>query len=389
MASFQKYQTKDGYKWLYKIYTTVDPKTGKKKQTTKRGFKTKKEAQLHAAKVETELNTGTFIDNKNVQLSVFLNEWLVTYKENKVRKNTYELHKLAIEKHIIPFFNSCKLFDLTPSLCQKFVNHLFEKGYSTNTVKNYSRTLKNALFKAVDLQLIPQTPFKNIVIAKNDGMETKNNNFLEGPEVDVFVEGLKKEEGHYFTLFFTLLHSGMRKGEALALRWEDVNFREGTITIKHTFTYDYINQDNVFARPKTKASYRTIVLADFLIKKLKEHRIEQNKFKLKLGEDYHDLSLVFARKNGLPHPKSTLKMVMSRILKKANLPNITIHGLRHTHAVLLLEAGYSMKEVQERLGHESIQITSDIYAHISKEMVKKSVSKYEEFARLNLKYGQK
>ncbi|TKI88524.1 site-specific integrase, partial [Bacillus cereus] len=75
---------------------------------------------------------------------------------------------------------------------------------------------------------------------------------------------------------------------------------------------------------------------------------------------------------------------MTRILKKANVTNITIHGLRHTHAVLLLDAGYSMKEVQERLGHDSIQITSDIYAHISKELNKKSLSKYEEFAKHNL-----
>ncbi|MED1535884.1 site-specific integrase [Bacillus pseudomycoides] len=163
-----------------------------------------------------------------------------------------------------------------------------------------------------------------------------------------------------------------------------MDLEEGTISIRHTFTYDYKNLDNLFAKPKTKASYRTIILADFLIQILKNHKLEQNKYKLKLGGLYHDLSLVFARENGLPYPKSTLQRAMTRILKKANVTNITIHGLRHTHAVLLLDAGYSMKEVQERLGHDSVQITSDIYAHISKEMNKKNLNKYEAFAKRNL-----
>ncbi|WP_255288717.1 Arm DNA-binding domain-containing protein [Bacillus pseudomycoides] len=113
MASFQKYQTKDGAKWLYKIYTTIDSKTGKKKQTTKRGFKTKKEAQLHAAKAETEFSNGTFIEDKNVLISTFLNDWLITYKKGKVRNHTYNLHKTAINKHIVPFFGSYKVFDIT------------------------------------------------------------------------------------------------------------------------------------------------------------------------------------------------------------------------------------------------------------------------------------
>ncbi|CAI8810112.1 MULTISPECIES: tyrosine-type recombinase/integrase [Bacillus] len=383
MASFRKYQTKDGAKWLYKIYTTIDPKTGKKKQTTKRGFKTKKEAQLHAAKAETELSNGTFIEDKNVMISTFLNDWLITYKKGKVRNHTYNLHKTAINKHIVPFFGSYKVFDITPSLCQKFVNHLLEEGYSENSVKNYTAPLKGALLKAVDLQLIQQTPFRGIVIAKSD-TEDKKIKHLEGQEVNTFVQKLKDTEPHYFSLFFTLLHTGIRKGEALALRWDDIDLEEGTISIRHTFTYDYKNLDNLFAKPKTKASYRTIILADFLIQILKNHKLEQNKCKLKLGGLYHDLSLVFARENGLPYPKSTLQRAMTRILKKANVTNITIHGLRHTHAVLLLDAGYSMKEVQERLGHDSIQITSDIYAHISKEMNKKSLNKYEAFAKRNL-----
>ncbi|TKJ06185.1 site-specific integrase, partial [Bacillus cereus] len=316
MASFQKYQTKDGFKWLYKIYTTTDPQTGKKKQTTKRGFKTKKEAQLHAAKTEMELDNGLFIDNKNILLATFINDWLLTYKKGKIRNHTFNLNTTAINKHIIPFFGVYKLLDITPDLCQKFVNHLLENGYSENSVKNYTAPLKGALLKAVDLQLIQQTPFRGIVIAKSDA-EEKRIKHLEGKEVNAFVETLKETEHHYFALFFTLLHTGMRKGEALALQWSDIDLEEGTISIRHTFTYDYNNLDNLRAKPKTKASYRTILLADFLVKILKEHKLEQKKHKLKSGQKYHDLSLVFARENGLPYPKSTLQRAMTRILKKA------------------------------------------------------------------------
>lgn len=200
-------------------------------------------------------------------------------------------------------------------MCQKFVNHLLDQGYKESSFKNYTAPLKGALLKAVDLLLIQQTPFRGIVIAKSDA-EEKRIKHLEEQEVNSFVETLKETERHYFTLLFTLLHTGMRKGEALDLQWSDINLENGTLHIRHTFTYDYNNLDNLRTKPKTKASYRTILLADFLVRVLKEHKLEQNKHKLKSGEKYHDHSLVFARENGLPYSKSTLQRAMTRILKK-------------------------------------------------------------------------
>ncbi|MFD4815109.1 tyrosine-type recombinase/integrase [Peribacillus butanolivorans] len=147
--------------------------------------------------------------------------------------------------------------------------------------------------------------------------------------------------------------------------------------------------DKMFGPPKTETSYRKIFIDESLAALLSRHVIKQKEKKLKLADRYHrETNLVFERGNG-PYSKSTLHRAFIRICRKAGITkNITIHGLRHTHAVLLLESGASLKDVQERLGHKSIQTTADIYAHVSKELEEKSVvgySKYMDYAQHNMK----
>lgn len=149
----------------------------------------------------------------------------------------------------------------------------------------------------------------------------------------------------------------------------------------------------MFGPPKTETSYRKILIDESLTALLTRHVIKQKEIKLKLAERHHrETILVFERGNGLPYSKSTLQRAFIRICRKAGITkHITIHGLRHTHAVLLLESGASLKDVQERLGHKSIQTTADVYAHVSKELEEKGVvgySKYMDYAQHNMKCGQ-
>ncbi|MFC9596971.1 tyrosine-type recombinase/integrase [Peribacillus butanolivorans] len=145
----------------------------------------------------------------------------------------------------------------------------------------------------------------------------------------------------------------------------------------------------MFGPPKTETSYRKVLIDENLAALLSRHVIKQKEIKLKLANrDHRETNLVFERGNGLPYSKSTLHRAFIRICRKAVTKHITIHGLRHTHAVLLLESGASLKDVQERLGHKSIQTTADVYAHMSKELEEKSVvgySKYMDYEQLNMK----
>lgn len=174
----------------------------------------------------------------------------------------------------------------------------------------------------------------------------------------------------------------MRKDEAAALTWNDVDLKTGMITINKTLDFSADSDEELFGDTKTFNSERTIQISTSLIQDLKQHFKHQNQNKLAWNELYkHNLNLVLCRDNGNFMPKSSLFNSFSRILKRIGLPAMPIHSLRHTHAVLLLEAGNDMKYVQERLGHGSMRITADIYTHISKKINESSMEKFEAHMR--------
>jgi integrase len=178
-----------------------------------------------------------------------------------------------------------------------------------------------------------------------------------------------------------LIETGLRKGEAAALQWTDIDLKEKTINITKSLDFKEASKgsENIFGDTKTYHSERTITISQSLANDLHFHKKYQNQNKTALNDYYHfDLNLVLCRNDGNFMPKSSLFNSFSRILKKAEIPSLPIHSLRHTHAVLQLEAGADLKYVQERLGHGSIQITADVYSHISKKIEKERSDKFEE-----------
>ncbi|MCG7406812.1 site-specific integrase [Paenibacillus sp. ACRRX] len=167
--------------------------------------------------------------------------------------------------------------------------------------------------------------------------------------------------------FKVLIETGMRKGEAATLQWTDINLNEMKIDINKTLDFSADEDQELFGDTKTFNSPRIIKISQSLVNDLKDHMKYQNRNKLNLNDKYHhDLNLVLCRDTGNFMPKSSLFNAFERRSKRADLPSVPIHALRHTHAVIMLEADVDMKYLQKRLGHGSIQITSDVYAHISK-----------------------
>ncbi|RSL32772.1 site-specific integrase [Salibacterium salarium] len=176
-----------------------------------------------------------------------------------------------------------------------------------------------------------------------------------------------------------LIETGMRKGEATALQWTDIDLKNGRIDINKSLDFQPDKPEEIFGDPKTYRSTRTITIRQSVINDLKFHQKYQNQNKLALKDHYnHELNLVLCRNDGGHMPKSSLFNAFERILKRAGIPRIPIHSLRHTHAVLLLEAGDDIKYIQKRLGHGSMQITSDVYAHISDKIESDSLSRFDD-----------
>ncbi|MGE6376569.1 tyrosine-type recombinase/integrase [Peribacillus muralis] len=374
MATYRK----RGDKWEYRI-SFKDPFTQKNKLKSKSGFKTKKEAQAAAATEELKLKNGLEIDN-NILLEQFLNDWLHEYKSGTIRKNTFELHERNIQKHIIPYFKKIPLTEIKPIMYQKFLNHLSDQGYSKRTIEIIHTTLNNAMEKAVTLGKIEKNPCKGVTIkGKKNDAELK---FLDSSDIAKFIREAYKYNYIYWIFFKVLIDTGMRKGEAAALQWSDIDLKEKTITINKTLDFSAKNGEELFGDTKTYNSKRVISISQILANDLHFHKKYQNQNRIALNDIYHhSLNLVLCRNDGNFMPKSSLFNAFSRILKNADLPPLPIHSLRHTHAVVQLEAGADMKYVQERLGHGSIQVTSDVYAHISKKIEKDTMDKYETYMK--------
>ncbi|QOT01226.1 site-specific integrase [Brevibacterium sp. JNUCC-42] len=371
MASFRK----QGSGWEYRL-RYKDPFTQKYREKSQRGFSTKKEAQLAASEFEKRIMGG--FEQIDILLSEYLLIWLNEYKQGTIRKNTFVLHKRNIEKHIIPFFSRILLEKVKPVMYQKFLNQLFDKGYSKRSVELVHSTMHNAMSRAVTLGRIEKNPCIGATIKGQQKVQTLK--FMESKDIPYFLQQAYQYNYIYWIYFKLLIETGMRKGEAAALQWSDIDLKQMTISINKTLDFSAKDRRELFGDTKTYHSVRTICISKNLVNDLINHAKYQIQNKLALNDLYHhDLNLVLCRNDGSFIPKSSLFNAFSRILTRAGIPSMPIHSLRHTHAVLLLETGVDMKYIQERLGHGSIRITSDVYAHISKKIETNSISKFEEY----------
>lgn len=372
MASFKKHSTGWEFRIRYK-----DPLSQTFKEKAQRGFETKKEAQIAAAELERKISEG--FEQTDSSLADWLAIWLKEYKTGTVRKNTIELHTNNINKHIVPYFKKLPLQEFKPVMYQAFLNYLLQSGLSRRTVELIHSTLHNAMAKAVVLGKLEKNP---CVGAEIKGQKShKDIRFIESNRIADFLKAAMLYGYIYWIFFKVLIETGLRKGEAAALQLTDLDLDNCMISVTKTLDFNAKDGELLFGDPKTYNSKRTVRFSRSLSDVLRVHLdwIEQNK--KTLGAIYrHDLNLLLCRPDGDIMPKSSLFNAFSRILKRVELPSLPIHSTRHTYAVLLLESGADMKFVQEQLGHGSIQITSDIYAHISKKIEDSNMDRFETYS---------
>jgi len=190
-------------------------------------------------------------------------------------------------------------------------------------------------------------------------------------------------ETPYYTLFYLLLHTGLRRGEALALRWKNVDLGLASLGVSAylsvTETVYKLNGTYIIKEPKTSSGKRRIALSPSLALVLWQHRAEQQAQQALLGKPLADGDFVFAHPDGTPLDPSTVSHAFNKVIRRAGLPHIRLHDLRHTHASLLLRAGVHPKIVQERLGHSSIRVTLDTYSHVMGGLQEAAAQRFDDF----------
>lgn len=374
MATFTSYKTKDGKrKYKFKVYLGKDPLTGKRIETSRQGFNSKKEAQIALRNVQADFEKNGW-KKQNNKLETFddlFYFWLESFK-NTVKSNTAYTKKRRYETSLKSKVGNIKFKKIKVDFCQKLINDLAEKyaGYSLI----YS-CLSQPMDYAVKNGLIDSNPFRLVTYPRHHGNAHPHRkgyeNFYNRDELKEFLSALRdysQQRAFYlFPLCRLLAFSGMRVGEALALEWNDINFITGELTINKTTSFNRELHKVIVQSPKTKNSIRKIYLDEKTLSILKEWKLKQQKLFFIYGVRFDKKEYVFTklRSNRLMYSSNVETSLQEFYKAHKELKPIAPHGFRHTHASLLFEAGATIKEVQERLGHKDAKTTLNIYTHVT------------------------
>ncbi|HFE9851836.1 TPA: site-specific integrase [Enterococcus faecalis] len=374
MANIKKYTKKDGSTtYMFNAYLGVDPLTGKSKRTTRRGFRTQKEAKLALAQLQLEIESGGFVKQDYSRFKDVYELWFEQYK-NTVKETSAHRIQSCFNNQILPYFGNYKIEKISPSYCQSVINKWNIK-YSSIT---FPKTFLNKVFKfSVNQNIIQSNPLEKVVIPRKEkSINKERENFLDKNQLISFLNEIESKENQMiFTAFTVLAYTGLRRGELFALKWSDLNFNNETLSINKTISY-FGNQAKV-SSTKTKNSNRTISIDSSTLSLLKKWKLNQKKVLLSRGirVQNDDIQLIFTDHRNNVCGKNLLANILSRYPEF----KITTHGFRHTHASLLFESGATIKQVQERLGHTDVQTTLNIYTHVSKKVEKDTAKSFLDF----------
>lgn len=376
----KKYTTKNGEtRYLFQTYLGIDPATGKERRTTRRGFKTMKEAKQAERNLLLDVEENGLPSNqsdgfRDPTFEKLASLWLENYKTT-VKPSTFENVKSKVEKMTEEHFKELKLKKITVAYCQIVVIELSK----TYVLYNHYLSVINRIFKyAVLMDILDSNPFDKVIKPKSRQVQRKGN-FLTKEELKEF---LKLAQTATLSYFFPLVHlmsyTGLRQGEALALKWSDIDFENKKITVDKTAVR--IKEKQTLQTPKTKNSKRVISIDPTTLSILKSWKKDQIKIYFKNGKHFEgDDNFIFTNERGEWVHIHNFIRYFKRFIADHKLKPITPHGLRHTHASLLFSAGVEPKNISDRLGHSTVQITLDLYTHITEEQRSDTVDKLLEY----------
>lgn len=353
--------------------------------------------QKKMADAQYEMEHGIYMDAKNMTLDVFFQTWLSEIKESTVKENTLSVYQEIYKVHIAPQLGKLQVSGINKLMIQRLLNSMSKNGLSANTLAKTKAILYSVFKEAMENRMISYNPCENITI-KRERVERRVLSYEEQKKFLSAISGSR-----YEMLCILGLSTGLRIGELSGLRWSDIDFEEKTLTVERTYIYlhDVKNHQmrDVFHSPKTKTSSRTIRLLDSTLELLKLHKQKQENEKAALGESWQPIEdgedLVFTTKNGKPVRSLNVSETLNHYVEQINrreetaakaegrepiaFERITPHTLRHTFATRAFESGIPPKVVQQILGHSSLEMTMDLYTHVTEDVQAREIQKLSLF----------
>lgn len=339
---------------------------------------TKKDAEVELAKFVTEVQNGLVVDGKSLRFSEFTEIWKRDYGSKELAPTTYKRYCRMLETRLLPYFGHFYINKIRPTDIMKFYDLLEKdtqlvrkkgnngsktrKPLSGKTILEHHRLLRAMLHKAVYWQLIVANPAERVQAPKARKPKRKS---YDDEQTKILLENLEKlsiEETKYKVAIILTVFTGVRLGELMGLEWQDVDFKNGIISINRSS--QYLSDMGVFTKtPKTESSIREIAIPEFIISLLEEYKLWYEEQKSIYGELWTNSDRLFVQADGKPmHPSSISKWFV-RYVSTIGLPVINFHGLRHTNASLLVAQNVDIAVISARLGHAQISTTLDFYVH--------------------------
>ena len=339
---------------------------------------TKKDAEVELAKFVTEVQNGLVIDGKSLKFSEFTEIWKRDYGSKELAPSTYKRYCRMLETRLLPYFGHFYINKIKPTDIMKFYDLLekdtqlvrkkgnngskTKKPLSGKTILEHHRLLRAMLHRAVYWQLIVSNPAERVQPPR--AKKPKRRSY-DDEQTKILLENLEKltvEDTKYKVAIILTIFTGVRLGELMGLEWQDVDFRNGIISINRSS--QYLSDMGVFTKvPKTESSIREIAIPEFIISLLEEYKLWYEEQKSLYGELWTNSNRLFVQADGKPmHPSSISKWFV-KYVGTIGLPVINFHGLRHTNASLLVAQNVDIAVVSARLGHAQISTTLDFYVH--------------------------
>jgi integrase len=356
---------KVGYRGAYTVYTAEGPK---RRYVT---GKTREEVRQKLIRAMADRDGGLVFDAGSLTVGEYLERWLKDSVKGTVRQSTYEVYEYVTYPHIVPALGRVRLKSLNPAHVRRFYRDRLDADLSSATVRKMHGVLQKALDQAVSDGLIPRNVVKGIKLPQTKKKEIQP---LTPEQTHALLDAARGDRLE--ALYVLAVATGLREGELLALKWEDVELEDAVLRVRHSLTRT--GGKVTLGLPKTKKSRRSVGLTERAVEALQAHLSRQLEVMKRMGSLYRPGGLVFANETGgIINPSNLRNRSFKPLLKRARLPDIRFHDLRHTCATLLLSRNVNPKIVSEMLGHSSIAITLDTYSHVLPTMQESAVRALE------------
>jgi integrase len=336
--------------------------------------KSKKEVRAKLRDAQLDLQAGKLpLETSTMTVGEHLGHWLENAAKPNVSYHTYESYELCVRRRLAPRLGAIKLVQLQPRHIQELYTEL-NRTLSPKSIRITHVALSQALKLAVEWGMIAQNPAAKVKLPK---LRQKEKTILSADQVADLLSATR--EHRLYALWHVLVTTGMRKGEALGLRWEDLDFDTGMLRIRRQIIRK-TGIGLVLQDLKTVKSRRIIPLGDRTLQALREHKTRQNEVRLRSSwwEDRPEYEgMIFSTETGTPSDPATTWATFQRCLKKAELPHVTVHALRDTAITNMLIAGVDAKTVSERVGHGDVSITLRYYVTVNQGMQKDAADRLE------------